>query len=298
MRWIERPFFDVNSGTIQIKLDSLLKPYLLQLKDNFTQYELLWTLNFKSKYTIRLYELVKSIHFDDLAAYDTTLGLDELKRMLDAGKYKTYKDFKVRVLIPAVKEINDFSDKNVSFKPIKIGRAVAKIKLTISTKSPFYTPTAENPSERRIQGNRGMCSTVVREVPSHAEPSSPRPHSSIGLLVCGHTGFLDAIDLRVSVFSRRCVPLWCPRNRKPVRAKNTGRQRDIFYGSPESPVIFRIIASSSTVHQRYLRQQKYCAPQNYLLAVYWVLAPFVGYEGAMAVHSQRNVSCVLLYRAQ
>ena len=134
VRWIEKPYIDDNSGLIQIKLDADMKPYLLQLKENFTQYELLWTLNFKSKYTIRLYELVKSIHFHELEVYYREFELDELRRMLGAENYKTYQDFKARVLIPSIDELNSFSDKNVSFEPIKKGRAVAKIKLTISTK--------------------------------------------------------------------------------------------------------------------------------------------------------------------
>ena len=41
LRWIEKPYLDEHSGTIQIKLDKDMKPFLLQLKENFTQYELL-----------------------------------------------------------------------------------------------------------------------------------------------------------------------------------------------------------------------------------------------------------------
>lgn len=135
VRWIEKPYIDDNSGLIQIKLDADMKPYLLQLKENFTQYELLWTLNFKSKYTIRLYELVKSIHYHELDTYSRDFTLEELRGMLGAETYKTYQTFKVRVLEPSIEEVNQYSDKNVSFEPIKNGRAVSKIRLTISTKN-------------------------------------------------------------------------------------------------------------------------------------------------------------------
>lgn len=137
VRWIERPYIDEGSGIIQIKLDELMKPYLLQLKRNFTQYELLWTLNFKSKYTIRLYELVKSIHFNELETYQKEFELDELKRMMGAERYKVYQDFKSRALVPAIEEINKCSDKVVSYDPIKKSRSVVKIRLTIDTKSPL-----------------------------------------------------------------------------------------------------------------------------------------------------------------
>lgn len=137
VRWIEKPYIDDNSGIIQIKLDADMKPYLLQLKENFTQYELLWTLNFKSKYTIRLYELVKSIHYHELETYSREFELDELRRMLGAETYTTYQTFKARALAPAIAEINGFSDKNVTYEPIKRGRAVAKIRLSVSTKETF-----------------------------------------------------------------------------------------------------------------------------------------------------------------
>ena len=134
LRWIEKPYLNKKSGIIKIRLDEDMKPFLLQLKENFTQYELLWTLHFKSKYTIRLYELIKSIHFHELETYQRVFRLDELRRMLGAENYKTYQTFKTRVLNPAVDEVNSYSDKNITYEPIKQGRAVEKIRFTISTK--------------------------------------------------------------------------------------------------------------------------------------------------------------------
>lgn len=134
LRWIEKPYINKKSGTIKIRLDEDMKPFLLQLKENFTQYELLWTLHFKSKYTIRLYELIKSIHFRELENYTREYKLDELRRLLDAETYTTYQTFKTRVLIPAVNEINNYSDKNLSYEPLKRGRSVYSIRFTIGTK--------------------------------------------------------------------------------------------------------------------------------------------------------------------
>lgn len=134
VRWIEKAYIDRNTGTIEIRLDEDMKPYLLQLRDNFTQYELIWTLQFNSKYSIRLYELIKSIHYHDLDPYERTYDIDELKRLLDAETYKTYQHFKDRALQVAVDEINSTSDKLVSFVPIKDGRAVKKIRLHIESK--------------------------------------------------------------------------------------------------------------------------------------------------------------------
>lgn len=134
LRWIEKPYLNRNSGVIKIRLDEDMKPYLLQLKQNFTQYELLWTLKFKSKYSIRLYELIKSIHYDEREEYRRTYKLEELKRILGAETYSTYQTFKTRALIPAIDEINRYSDKTLSYNVIKEGKSVSKIELLISSK--------------------------------------------------------------------------------------------------------------------------------------------------------------------
>ena len=112
-----------------------MKPYLLQLKENFTRYELIYTLYFKSKYTIRLYELVNSIHYRELEEYRSVFSLEELRKALGGETYTEYRDFKRRVLDVAVNEINAHSDKQVSYTPIKKGRNVVAIELCIQTKS-------------------------------------------------------------------------------------------------------------------------------------------------------------------
>ena len=150
VRWIEKPYINDKSGIIQIKLDADMKPYLLQLKENFTQYELLWTLKFKSKYTIRLYEWIKSIHYHDIQEYSRDFELEELRRMLGAETYKTYQSFKTRVLEPAIEEINGYSDKNVAYEPITSGRTVSKIRLTITSKDSLDVLKLQSEIEREF----------------------------------------------------------------------------------------------------------------------------------------------------
>jgi plasmid replication initiation protein len=130
IRWIERPYIDRKSGIVKIKLDELMRPYLLQLKKHFTAYRLYYTLAMKSKYTIRLYEILKS--YESLSEY--TFELDTLKKMLYAEKYEMYKDFRVKVLDIAIKEINDFGDISVIYTITKKGKKVDKIKFKIKQK--------------------------------------------------------------------------------------------------------------------------------------------------------------------
>lgn len=135
LRWIEKPYINNRSGLIRIRLDEDMKPYLLQLKENFTRYELIYTLYFKSKYSIRLYELCKSIHYRELEEYRRIFTVDELKKILGGETYEQYRDFKRRVLDVAVNEINNYSDKIISYETIKKGKAVVAIELAIQSKS-------------------------------------------------------------------------------------------------------------------------------------------------------------------
>ena len=134
LRWIEKPYINKNSGTIRIRLDEDMKPFLLDLKANFTSYELIYTLRFRSKYTIRLYELINSIHFRPLEEYVRTYNLEELKVLMGAEIYTTYQTFKTRALNMAVNEINRYSDKNLRYEVVKKGRSVEAIRLYITSK--------------------------------------------------------------------------------------------------------------------------------------------------------------------
>lgn len=134
LRWIEKPYINKRQGIIKVRLDEDMKPFLLQLKANFTSYEIIWTLKFQSKYSIRLYELAKSIHYHELEVYTRKYSVDELKKLLGAEHYKEYRDFKRKALIPAITEINKYSDKTISFEEVTRGRKVLQVKLDISTK--------------------------------------------------------------------------------------------------------------------------------------------------------------------
>lgn len=132
--WLEGARVSQNSGKIKIRFSQEMKPYLLQIRENFTKYEIANILCMKSKYSIRLYELVKSIHFHELEVYTRTFTLDELRKRLDAGIYPRFCNFNQRVLKPAVEEINTYTDKEVSYQCVKHGTKVEAIELTIRTK--------------------------------------------------------------------------------------------------------------------------------------------------------------------
>ena len=149
--WLEKAYFNKKSGLIRIRLDNDMKPFLLHLKQNFTSYELIYTLGFKSKYTLRLYELIKSIHFHELEAYKRIYKLEELKLLMDCDKlYNDFRDFKKRALDVAVNEINSSSDKNLSYTQITQGRKVVAIEFSISSKSSIETLKIRDEIEKEL----------------------------------------------------------------------------------------------------------------------------------------------------
>jgi plasmid replication initiation protein len=63
------------------------------------------------------------------------LGIEEIKQYLGVdGKYTEYKGFRRRIIEPAINEINEYTDINVEWQPIKQGRAYTAIEFTITTK--------------------------------------------------------------------------------------------------------------------------------------------------------------------
>ncbi len=117
--------------TIELSFDKKLKPYLLQLKNNFTMYQFENVIALSSVYAIRIYELCKQYQ----KIKERIIKIEDLKEILDIEeKYKKYNDFKKKVLEIAEREINEKTDINISFEEIKIGRKVSAIRFLISAK--------------------------------------------------------------------------------------------------------------------------------------------------------------------
>lgn len=153
VNWVQKVWANKGTGKAKIKLDEDMIPYLFELKCRFMSYKLKNILCMKSQFSIRLYEILKSYHDMKIAQTDHrsaseknklpriiswTVDIDELKKKLmvdDIPSYSNYKDFRRRVLEPAQKEINAFTEINISFEPIYQGRKVVKIKFGIVSKN-------------------------------------------------------------------------------------------------------------------------------------------------------------------
>ena len=136
-RWLDDVKF-INKTSVAISLDKAMKPYLLHLHENFTKYELIYTLRMKRSATPRLYELLKSYHYNDLKPYTVTFDLEELRMRLDAVQktYQEYKYFNRYIIEPSVDEINKQTDIKISVTPLKKKRIVYALKSFIERQKP------------------------------------------------------------------------------------------------------------------------------------------------------------------
>lgn len=126
--WISSAEYKKGEGIIALSFSPKLKPYLLQLKQ-YTSYRLSNILSLSSSYSIRLYELLRKWSF--LGKWESPV--EEIREKLGAitKSYLLYGNFKSKILLPAIKELNEHTDLSISFKEIKKGRSVERIEFTI-----------------------------------------------------------------------------------------------------------------------------------------------------------------------
>lgn len=125
--WVTRVRIIRGVGKIEFELSKDLQKYVLGLLNNYTQMTLLAILPMKSIYSMRFYEILKSYSYTGSAVFE----VDDLKQKLFAEKYKAYKDFRVRVIEVAIKEINLYTDIEVQYTPIKKAQKVVELQFHI-----------------------------------------------------------------------------------------------------------------------------------------------------------------------
>ena len=137
---------DINhgEGTIECYFHDDVKPYLMYLRDNYTQFELKNVLNLRSKYSVRLYELMKSYQH---VRY-VQITLEQLRDGISAEGYTAYKDFKKRLLTPAINEVNALTDINITYTESRTGHKVTSFQFHITPKTSEEIWLAEKERER------------------------------------------------------------------------------------------------------------------------------------------------------
>ena len=124
-------------SALEVRFDKALKPYLLNLSTHYTKAELESLFTFKSKYSGRLYLLLKSeygLQENHRVIVPASFEVEDLISsfaMPDTYK-KRYSHFKDSFLHKTLDEINTLTEFFVTYNVIKRGRKVWKIKFFIT----------------------------------------------------------------------------------------------------------------------------------------------------------------------
>jgi len=126
--WLKEAPYNFKTKRFELQLRSSTKPFFLGLKEMYTQYNLKNILSLKSKYAIRIYEILKANEFKTKA--DVIYTVDYLQDILEK-KYDLYSNFKQKVILISQKELAKKTDISFEFEEIKTGRKVTAIKFII-----------------------------------------------------------------------------------------------------------------------------------------------------------------------
>lgn len=150
MSWISNAQIEKNNGKIKIRFDEEMKPYLLELKNRYTQFDLIFTLGMKSKYSVRLYEILKSY---EKTNEPVEFSLTRFKEAVGA-EYERWVDIRRFVVEPAIKEINRLTDLSVLHTTKKKGKSVTGITFILRAKRSF---------EEQVDTYREIYKTLDKE---------------------------------------------------------------------------------------------------------------------------------------
>ncbi|MCT0453944.1 RepB family plasmid replication initiator protein, partial [Lactococcus cremoris] len=134
---------------VLIRFNQDIMPYLIDLKNNFTQHALSDMAELNSKYSIILYRWL-SMNYNQYEHYSVkggrrveqvesysnpSISIKELRIMTDTvNEYRQIYDFEKRVLKNAVEEITAHTSFNVTYEKVKKGRSIDSVIFHIDKK--------------------------------------------------------------------------------------------------------------------------------------------------------------------
>jgi plasmid replication initiation protein len=129
--WISGSRYYNRLGKIKLTFAPDIIPYLSELSREFTRYKLQHVAHFRSSYSIRLYELLCQWQ----SSGEREVSIDWLKAQFQiSDKYKSIRDLKSRVIVPALADINKHSNLWCKYGQRKTGRRVTHFQFQFGLK--------------------------------------------------------------------------------------------------------------------------------------------------------------------
>ena len=193
LSWLSSARYKTGEGVVILKFHSSLKPYMLQLKELYTSYRLENILLLKSKYSLRLFELLKCNEFKKI----WTIELETFKKLLGVTEksYSIYQNVKNRIILQAQKELKGKTDIKFEFEEIKTGRKVTSLK--------FYIHSNKDKTHKTNSASDEIAATV-----SNYQEEIPMDHEdeikSIILMMKNHN--ISGLEAR-KIYNSACGDL-------------------------------------------------------------------------------------------
>jgi plasmid replication initiation protein len=166
VNWLSYVEYIEGKGEVKIRFDAALKPYLLQLKGHFTEYQKSAVTRFRSMYSIRFYELLKMYqNLGNGGEFYRTFTINEIRGYMQIGdeEYTRYFNLKNKVINPSLKEINDHSDITIiRIEEIKKGRSIHAITITAEPKRQMVMDIREDIPEQENEGEKNATSSAIK----------------------------------------------------------------------------------------------------------------------------------------
>ena len=161
-RWVQTVDYEDGEGTLKLRFSHEILPYLTNIKENFTSYNLRHVAKFKSTYGVRIYELLKQWE-NTKNVFD--ISIEELKETFQIEeKYDRTDVLKKRVIEAAIKDINTHSDLIVYYENIKKGRKIVGFRFHFKQKKKAKKESTEayikenaRPGETWEEAKKRLC---------------------------------------------------------------------------------------------------------------------------------------------
>lgn len=131
MRWIGKKAYFKSKGTVEITFFAEIMPLLTSIKNRFTSYKLKDVVNFTSIYSFRFYEALMQWKSNN----ELKISIQWIRQTMELeNKYPKLADLKKYVIDSAIKDINEFSNLDVSYTQIKDGAVVTHLLFSYAPK--------------------------------------------------------------------------------------------------------------------------------------------------------------------
>lgn len=145
IRWLDRIAYQEGEGYVELNFTSHVAPYLMALETRFTTYKLQQASALRSIHSWRL--------FENLKRWEKTgkwiVDIEDFHRVMESRKsyQENFAQLRKWVIEPAVKELRENNDLDISWRPIKSGRRVSRLVFLFKPAEQMSLPFEENASE-------------------------------------------------------------------------------------------------------------------------------------------------------